>query len=66
MSRHERAALEVQVNEFGQCPSQIFSAPHPPRLVSLSDSCPPGEAAAQHPDQSTLLPFACHIAINAM
>lgn len=32
-SKHEQAALEVQINEFGQCPRQIFHAPHPPRLV---------------------------------
>ena len=36
MSRHERAALEVQINEFGQCPRQIFHSPHAPRIV-----CPP-------------------------
>ena len=28
------AALAAQVNEFGQCPSAIFGAPHPRRLVS--------------------------------
>ena len=32
-SRREQAALEVQINEFGQCPRQIFHVPHPPRLV---------------------------------
>ena len=32
----ERAALEMQVNEFGQCPRVLFKQPHPPRLV-----CPP-------------------------
>ena len=32
----ERAALEMQINEFGQCPRQLFLQPHPKRLV-----CPP-------------------------
>ena len=27
----EREALEQQIQEFGQCPSQLFSSPHPPR-----------------------------------
>ena len=30
----ERRALESQINEFGQCPRQLFRDPHPPRLVS--------------------------------
>eukprot|EP00884_Botryococcus_braunii_P015365 jgi/Botrbrau1/2511/Bobra.0079s0003.1 len=29
----QRQAIEAQINEFGQCPRQIFSRPHPPRLV---------------------------------
>lgn len=33
VSRQERAALEVQINEFGQCPRQIFHSPHAPRLI---------------------------------
>lgn len=36
----ERHALEVQINEFGQCPRQIFEGPHPSRLV-----CPSAEEA---------------------
>ncbi len=39
----ERAAVEAQVNEFGQCPRQIFTQPHPQRAV-----CPPP------PDPSTV------------
>ena len=27
----------AQVNEFGQCPRQLFQAPHPPRLASPSE-----------------------------
>ena len=27
----------MQVNEFGQCPRQLFQAPHPPRLASPSE-----------------------------
>lgn len=27
----ERAAAEMAINEFGQCPRQIFQQPHPPR-----------------------------------
>lgn len=40
--RRERMALESQINEFGQCPRQLFSTPHPPRLV-----CPSPEEALQ-------------------
>ena len=29
----QRVALELQINEFGQCPRQIFMTPHPSRLV---------------------------------
>ena len=29
----QRVALELQINEFGQCPRQIFKTPHPSRLV---------------------------------
>lgn len=25
----ERQAVEAQINEFGQCPAQLFQAPHP-------------------------------------
>eukprot|EP00952_Eustigmatos_sp_NYUAD-ZCMA_P008353 34817-Eustigmatos_ZCMA.PRE.1 len=25
----QRAALEAQIREFGQCPKQIFAGPHP-------------------------------------
>lgn len=35
-NRLERLSLQTQVNEFGQCPRQLFKQPHPPRLV-----CPP-------------------------
>jgi len=35
-------AAEIAVNEFGRCPRQIFTSPHPPRLV-----CPtPAQATA--------------------
>eukprot|EP00850_Spirogloea_muscicola_P000652 SM000002S05732 [mRNA] locus=s2:1945598:1951529:+ [translate_table: standard] len=27
----ERASMEIQVNEFGQTPQQLFAEPHPPR-----------------------------------
>lgn len=29
----QRAAIEVAINEFGQCPKQVFKLPHPSRLV---------------------------------
>jgi factor associated with neutral sphingomyelinase activation len=35
----ERQALEAQINEFGQCPRQLFLGPHPPRLA-----CPPSKS----------------------
>eukprot|EP00951_Prasinocladus_malaysianus_P004087 scaffold28919_cov31-Prasinocladus_malaysianus.AAC.1 len=28
----DRQALEVQINEFGQTPRQLFTQPHPPRI----------------------------------
>jgi hypothetical protein len=31
----ELAWAGAQVNEFGQCPRQLFQAPHPPRLACL-------------------------------
>jgi hypothetical protein len=40
----QRAALEAQIQEFGQCPKQLFAAEHPPRndsdspLVLVTDS----------------------------
>lgn len=36
--KRERHALECQINEFGQCPRQIFAAPHPRRLLAPSSS----------------------------
>ncbi|KAF8059207.1 lvsF [Scenedesmus sp. PABB004] len=33
-SLQELKALETQINEFGQTPAQLFTAPHPPRLVA--------------------------------
>ena len=36
----ERRALEIQIQEFGQTPRQIFKIPHPPRsgeLVTVLD-----------------------------
>lgn len=41
MSRIEKAALRVQITEFGQCPVQIFDDIHPikrTRLISLGVS----------------------------
>ncbi|XP_073387205.1 uncharacterized protein [Physcomitrium patens] len=29
----ERAGFEAQINEFGQAPRQLFTSPHPPRLL---------------------------------
>jgi factor associated with neutral sphingomyelinase activation len=31
MDAKERASLEVQISEFGQCPRQLFATAHPPR-----------------------------------
>lgn len=36
----EKLGLETQINEFGQCPRQLFTHPHPGRLV-----CPPTPSA---------------------
>ena len=43
---HERRALELQVGEFGQCPAQLFRAPHPRRA--------PGAAAGPTLDAAQL------------
>jgi len=40
--REERAALVTQINEFGQCPAQIFHEPHSPRESGSSSDCAPG------------------------
>ncbi|KAL3135309.1 hypothetical protein ABBQ32_007505 [Trebouxia sp. C0010 RCD-2024] len=45
VDKQQRAALESQINEFGQCPRQLFIEPHPPRLA-----CP------APPDPTTLQP----------
>lgn len=34
----QRASLEAQINEFGQAPQQLFSRPHPARLVGCTKS----------------------------
>lgn len=39
----ERYALEVQIGEFGQVPKQLFSTPHPARVVP-SDLSPRGQS----------------------
>jgi factor associated with neutral sphingomyelinase activation len=31
----QRRAMELQINEFGQTPKQLFKIPHPPRAVPL-------------------------------
>jgi factor associated with neutral sphingomyelinase activation len=30
----ERRAIELQINEFGQTPKQLFKIPHPPRTAT--------------------------------
>ena len=34
----ERAAAEAQINEFGQAPRRLFSAPHPPRSPNAHET----------------------------
>ena len=29
----QRRAMELQINEFGQTPKQLFKIPHPPRFI---------------------------------
>lgn len=31
----QKIALKDQINEFGQCPKQIFIIPHPPRYSTV-------------------------------
>ena len=33
----QKIALKDQINEFGQCPKQIFIIPHPPRNSASID-----------------------------
>ena len=38
----ERYALEVQIGEFGQVPKQLFTSPHPAKLIiegTVSNFC---------------------------
>lgn len=48
----ERAALEAQVNEFGQTPKQLFAAPHPPRRVERTAASAAPEPSAATPSPS--------------
>ena len=44
LDKRERAALEIQIQEFGQTPRQLFASPHPSRNAPPDDSlqlCPP-------------------------
>ena len=34
----QKEAAEIAVNEFGQCPKQLFESPHPRRLVCPSSA----------------------------
>lgn len=43
----ERAGIETAISEFGQCPRQIFSNPHPRRI-----SCQTGNQEHNHKHQS--------------
>ena len=36
-----RAAMELQIKEFGQTPKQLFRHPHPKRLLSQTKSVRP-------------------------
>jgi len=40
----QRAALEAQIQEFGQTPRQLFRTPHPPRLVAPPQTMPAPDA----------------------
>lgn len=47
----ERAAVEAQIALFGQCPSQLFTVPHPPRAPGASrrGAAPPPPAPLPPP-----------------
>lgn len=51
----QRAATEVAINEFGQCPRQIFKLPHPSRLVcpDIEENALEGSAVATSPTISS-------------
>ena len=36
----QRYALEVQIGEFGQVPKQLFTSPHPARIIMEGKSLP--------------------------
>ncbi|KAK9867241.1 hypothetical protein WJX84_011140 [Apatococcus fuscideae] len=40
----ERQAVEAQINEFGQCPAQLFPSPHPPKTQAALTSAADGSA----------------------
>lgn len=42
----ERVGLEAQINEFGQAPRQLFTAPHPPQEVKAETGLEGGSAGA--------------------
>ena len=61
VSRQHCAALDAQINEFGQCPQQLFTLPHPPRIhssVSAAVMIQPG-GDHSHAYLSLLAAMAC-------
>lgn len=41
--------MKCQINEFGQCPKQIFKLPHPPRgSLTVLSNIPPTIMSAEH------------------
>lgn len=63
---HTRLAMEAQINEFGQCPGQLFTVPHPCRvsIPSVADAhkisageavCAQGSCGMPQPSRSRTL-----------
>lgn len=62
---HELDALSAQLNNFGQTPSQLFAAPHPPRRARVARAPAAPVSAAGTPLLRTSEPSAGILAIGA-
>ncbi|KAL2737770.1 protein FAN-like isoform X3 [Vespula squamosa] len=45
---NDRHGLEVQIMEFGQIPKQVFTLPHPKRLISIIDTLQTATLTVSH------------------
>lgn len=45
---NDRHGLEVQIMEFGQIPKQVFTLPHPKRLIPIVDTLQTATLTVSH------------------